>query len=169
MNPTTVASHRSDFCRYVASIDHWEWRGLMLTTGTLATQHYMICTLQEKKEKREGKKQQTLQSTSRLCFSPADLIHRIKTELCEFRINKSFTCVYRTSFHVASSLLPLCCPPPVGVWQEEDVVNWTRCHPTFYPLGLKMKTSSLILEADQSCSICNSLFQPGSAHQVFIL
>lgn len=39
------------------------------------------------------------------CLTTADLMHRIKTEPCEFCMNKSFTSVYFTSFHGVSSLL----------------------------------------------------------------
>lgn len=84
MNPTTVASHRSDFCRYVASIDHWEWSVLMLTTGTLATQCYMICTLQEekKKEKREGEKNSRLSKAPAASVSPRQIWYTGSKQSC---------------------------------------------------------------------------------------
>lgn len=44
--------------------------------------------------------------------STADLKHRIKTEPCEFYMNKSSSSVYLTSYHVVIFFpLPVCCPP----------------------------------------------------------
>lgn len=162
INTATVTSHKSDFCRYVASINHRKWAVLMLTTGTWwHIQRYMICTLQEK--------QQTLQSSSRLCFpaSTADLMHRIKTELCEFCMNKSFTSVYHfisCCVLSSSSLLSI----SVGVWEEEDVVNWARWRLT-PPPPRKLRWTAWFWRWISPTVSVNWLFQLWSARPVFIL
>lgn len=122
MKPKAVTWCGSISCssRSNPSVDHRKWSVLTLTTGIRATLRAtwfapsgrQVGENEGRREREREKKKGRLQSSSRLCFSAADLKHGIKTELCEFRMNKSFTCVYRTSFHVASSLLPHRCPSP---------------------------------------------------------
>lgn len=122
-------SHKVSF--FFLSVDN----GNLLTRTTLHNMHF------------QGKgKQRALQSSSRLCFQ-AILTRRIKNRCCaNFAwINHSLL----SDFISLNVWFPcFSCPSPLGVWEEEDVVNWAGRQPTFLAPCPEMEMNVLILVVD---------------------
>lgn len=162
INAATITSHKSDFCRCAASINHRKWAVLMSTTGTYwHVQRHMICTLQEKQQALRTRRcfsppQQQIWYTGskQSCVNSAWINHPLLSISLRFTLCLLFLCVV----HLCRSLRRgRCC-------------KLCEKAPDLLPPCPEIEMNSLILEVDMPYSICKPwLFQPQSAHAVFIL